>query len=150
MTAGFHKLTVEKFRALHQRGAPFVLPNPWDAGSARICSRSVMRRSHQSAGFAMTLGRRDYGVSRDEALQHAREIIDAVDIPVTADLENGFGAAPAAAAETIARAAEIGLAGGSIEDSSGDRDNPVFEEDHAASASQRRLKPRARRPTGSS
>ncbi|MEL7489014.1 MAG: isocitrate lyase/phosphoenolpyruvate mutase family protein, partial [Pseudomonadota bacterium] len=84
-----------------------------------------------SAGFAMSLGRRDYRVTREEALAHARAIVDAVDIPVTADLENGFGAAPEDAAETIRLAAETGLVGGSIEDSTGDKDAPLFDEDAA-------------------
>ena len=129
---GFHKITVEKFRALHQRGAPFIIPNPWDAGSARILEAAGFKAlATTSSGFALSLGRRDYGVTREEALAHARTIIEAVDIPVTADLENGFGPSAEEVSETIRRAAAVGLVGGSIEDSTGDRNAPLFEEDAA-------------------
>lgn len=118
---------VALFRDLHQPGKPFIIPNPWDAGSARILEGLGYKAlATTSSGFALTLGRRDYGVSRDEALAHARLVSHAVDIPVSADLENGFGTDPEDAAETIRLAALTGLAGGSIEDSTGDEAEPVF------------------------
>ncbi len=111
---------ITRFRALHAGSSAFVIPNPWDAGSARVlASLGFQALATSSSASAGTLGRRDYGVDRDEALAMARIIVEAVDIPVSADLENGFGDAPEAAAETIRRAAEVGLAGGSIEDAPG-------------------------------
>lgn len=131
-------MTVAKaaaFRALHKPGAPFVIPNPWDAGSARILEGLGFKAlATTSSGFALTLGRRDYGVTREEALSHGAAVADAVAIPVSADLENGFGPAPEDAAETIARACETALAGGSIEDSTGDKARPVIEDDALAVA----------------
>lgn len=119
---------VKTFRALHRPGAAFIMPNPWDAGSARILQGLGFKAlATTSAGFALTLGRRDYGVTREEAISHARDIAAAVDIPVSADLENGFGLAPDDAAETIRLAAQTGLAGGSIEDSSGDKAKPIID-----------------------
>ena len=116
------------FRALHQSGKPFILPNPWDAGSARILEGlGFAALATTSSGFALTKGRDDYGVTREEVITHCREIASAVDIPVTADLENGFGAAPEDAATTIEQAVETGLCGGSIEDSTGNDDDPIFE-----------------------
>lgn len=120
--------TTSRFRALHQPGKPFVIPNPWDAGSARILEGlGFQALATTSSGFAMTKGRRDYGVTREEALAHCREIAAAVDVPVAADLENGFGTRPEDATETIRLAAETGIAGGSIEDFSGDRDDPILD-----------------------
>ncbi|HEX9408087.1 MAG TPA: isocitrate lyase/phosphoenolpyruvate mutase family protein [Methylomirabilota bacterium] len=116
-----------RFRALHQ-GPAFVIPNPWDAGSARILAglgfQALATSSGASAGI---LGRRDGQVLRDEALAHARAIVEATDLPVSADLEKGFGDAPAMAAETIRLAAGVGLVGGSIEDSTGDKDKPLYD-----------------------
>jgi 2-methylisocitrate lyase-like PEP mutase family enzyme len=113
---------ISRFRAMHAAPGAFVIPNPWDAGSARLLAglgfAALATSSSASAG---TLGRRDYAVSRDEALAMAQQIVDATDVPVSADLENGFGDSPEAVAETIRRAAAIGLAGASIEDASGDR-----------------------------
>ncbi|PQA88510.1 isocitrate lyase/PEP mutase family protein [Hyphococcus luteus] len=120
------------FRALHKPGAPFVIPNPWDAGSARILEGLGFKAlATTSSGFAMTLGRRDYGVTREEAISHGAAIADAVGVPVSADLENGFGVSPEAAAATVREAMMTGLAGGSIEDSTGDKDEPVFDEARA-------------------
>lgn len=116
------------FRALHQPGEPFIIPNPWDAGSARILEGLGFKAlATTSSGFALTKGRRDYGVTRDELLEHCRTLAATVDIPVTADLENGFGPRPEDAHETIRLAAMTGLCGGSIEDSTGDDKAPVFD-----------------------
>jgi 2-methylisocitrate lyase-like PEP mutase family enzyme len=116
-----------RFRALHQ-GPAFVIPNPWDAGSARILTslgfQALATSSGASAGI---LGRRDGKVLREEALAHARAIVDATDLPVSADLEKGFGDEPASAAETIRLAAGVGLVGGSIEDATGDKDKPLYD-----------------------
>ena len=117
-----------RFRALHQGPGAFLIPNPWDAGSARILAglgfEALATSSGASAGI---LGRRDGKVTREEALAHARAIVGATDLPVSADLEKGFGDAPAVAAETIRLAAEVGLVGGSIEDASGDKDKPLYD-----------------------
>ena len=117
-----------RLRALHQGSRAFVIANAWDAGSARILAglgfQALATSSGASAGI---LGRRDGQVTRDEALAHARAIVAATDLPVSADLEKGFGDAPAMAAETIRLAADVGLVGGSIEDATGDRDKPLYE-----------------------
>jgi 2-methylisocitrate lyase-like PEP mutase family enzyme len=121
-----------RFRALHQGPRAFVIPNPWDAGSARILAALGFQALATSSGAcAGTLGRRDGRVTREEALAHARTIVEATDLPVSADLEKCFADSPAAAAETIRVAAEVGLAGGSIEDATGSKDKPLFEFNHA-------------------
>ncbi len=122
------------FQALHERKRPFVIGNPWDAGSARILtSLKYEALSTTSAGLAFSLGRKDgtAAVSRAEALANAKCIVEATNLPVAADLENGYGHAPEDAAETIRLAAEAGLVGGSIEDATGDEANPIYEFDHA-------------------
>ena len=127
MTANQSAKTL-RFHALHREPGIFVIPNPWDGGSARLLeARGFKDLATSSAACAATLGRRDYGVTREEALQHAALIAMSVEIPVSADLENCFGASPETAAETIRLAAEAGLAGGSIEDSTGDNTQPLFE-----------------------
>lgn len=111
------------FRALHQAQGAFVIPNPWDAGSARVLAALGFQALATSSGAcAGMLGKRDGKVTRDEALSHARAIVAASDLPVAADLEKGFGDSPADAAETIRLAAQTGLVGGSIEDASGNKD----------------------------
>jgi 2-methylisocitrate lyase-like PEP mutase family enzyme len=116
------------FHALHLAPGAFVIPNPWDAGSARLLAalgfQALATSSWASAG---TLGRRDGGVSRTEAIAMARAIAASVDIPVSADLENGFGDTPEYVAETIQLAGEAGLVGGSIEDATGDAANPLYD-----------------------
>ncbi|HEX8085945.1 MAG TPA: isocitrate lyase/phosphoenolpyruvate mutase family protein [Solirubrobacteraceae bacterium] len=121
------------FLELHEReGRPLLLPNAWDAGSARILeSLGFEAIATTSSGFAATLGRLDYAVSRDEAIEHSRVIAGAVSIPVSADLENGFADEPDAVAETVRLAGETGLAGCSIEDSTGRDDGPIYCLDHA-------------------
>jgi 2-methylisocitrate lyase-like PEP mutase family enzyme len=124
----------ERFRALHARPGAFVIPNPWDAGSARILAGLGFEAlTTTSAGLAFTLGRRDGAgeVSREEALANARAMVEATDLPVAADLENGYGHAPEAAAETIRLAGEAGLVGGSIEDATGDAGRPIYDFQHA-------------------
>jgi 2-methylisocitrate lyase-like PEP mutase family enzyme len=121
----------QAFRALH-RGECFVIPNPWDAGSARMLAELGFKALATSSGAAAgVLGRRDGELTRDEAIAHARAILAAVDLPVAADLENGFGDAPADAALTIRLAGEIGLAGGSIEDCSGPAERRLYGFNHA-------------------
>jgi 2-methylisocitrate lyase-like PEP mutase family enzyme len=105
----------ERFRALHSEA--FVIPNPWDAGSARVLAALGFKAlATTSSGFAFTLGRLDGGVTLDEAVEHAAALDRATDLPVSVDLENGFGAEPASASVAIARVAEAGAVGGSIED----------------------------------
>src|SRR5438128_12167897 len=117
-----------RFRALHDGPGAFVIPNPWDVGSARILAGlGFQALATSSAASASALGRRDGGLTRDEALAHARMIVDATDLPVSADLEKGFGDAPEIVAETIRLAAEAGLVGCSIEDASGNPDAPIYD-----------------------
>ncbi len=116
------------FQRLHARAGAFVIPNPWDAGTARLLAGLGFEAlATTSAGFAFTLGRSDGAgrISRDEILANALDIVEATDLPVTADLEGGFGDAPDATAETIRRAAAVGLVGGSIEDSTGRDADPI-------------------------
>lgn len=119
----------ERFQALHQ-GPLFVIPNPWDAGSARLLAGFGFKAlATTSAGLAFALGRRDGegSVSRDEALRNAADIIAATDLPVSADLENGYGDTPEHAAETTRLAAEVGLVGSSIEDATGNAADPIYD-----------------------
>jgi 2-methylisocitrate lyase-like PEP mutase family enzyme len=122
----------ERFVALHAGPKAFLIGNPWDAGSARILAAlgypALATSSGASAGV---LGKRDGRVTRDEALTQARLIVEAVDVPVSADLEKGFGDRPEDAAETIRLAGEVGLVGGSIEDASGNPDKPLYDFEHA-------------------
>jgi 2-methylisocitrate lyase-like PEP mutase family enzyme len=116
------------FRALHQRPGCFLIPNPWDAGTAKLLAGLGFEAlATTSLGVANNLGRADGTVERDEVIANGREIAAATDLPVNADLENCFAHEPAAAAETIRLAAEAGLAGGSIEDYSGDKKAPIYD-----------------------
>ena len=104
------------FRALHE-GDPFIIPNPWDAGSVKVLERLGFEAlATTSSGFAFTLGRRDGDVTLDEVVAHTVQLVNATDLPVSVDLENGYGAQPEDAARAVTRAAEAGAAGGSIED----------------------------------
>src|SRR5215472_14763269 len=109
-----------RFQALHAAPDAFVIANAWDAGSARILAGVGFAALATSSGAAAgVLGRRDGAITREESLAHARAVVEATDLPVSADLEKGFGDAPEDAALTIRLAGEIGLVGGSIEDASG-------------------------------
>ena len=124
----------QKFRALHAGPGAFIIPNPWDAGTARILEAlGFAALATTSAGFAFSLGRRDGQglVSREEVLGHIRAIVAASSLPVSGDLENGFGDDPKTVAETIGLVAEAGLVGGSIEDATGDENHPIYEHSHA-------------------
>jgi 2-methylisocitrate lyase-like PEP mutase family enzyme len=123
----------QRFRALHDAPGTFVIPNPWDAGSARLlASLGFPALATSSAAAAGVLGRRDGQISRDQALDHVRAVASATDLPVSADLEKGFGDDPAAVAETIRLAAAAGAVGGSIEDATGATERPLFEPAMAA------------------
>ncbi|HMG64087.1 MAG TPA: isocitrate lyase/phosphoenolpyruvate mutase family protein [Streptosporangiaceae bacterium] len=124
----------ERFLALHRPGAPLLMPNPWDVGSARaLASLGFAALATTSSGFAATLGRLDGSVTRDEAVAHAGQIAAAVSpVPLSADLENGFADAPADVAATVAAAVRAGLAGCSIEDSTKDPGNPIYDPGLAA------------------
>ena len=117
-----------RFRELHRPGDPLIMPNPWDLGSARaMASLGFAALATTSSGFAATLGRNDMGVSREEALAHAAAMVSAVDVPVSADLENGFGRDPAAVTRTVTGAVAAGLAGCSIEDNDPETPNTVYD-----------------------
>ena len=118
------------FAALHA-GEPFVIPNPWDAGSARVLAALGFRAlATTSSGFAFTLGRLDGGVTLDEMVEHTAVLDRATELPVSVDLENGYGADPESCARAITRVAAAGAVGGSIEDY--DPDGFLYEPDHAA------------------
>ena len=116
-----------RFQALHQ-GPAFVIPNPWDAGSARILAGlGFPALATSSAASAAAVVRKDGELTRDEAIAHARVIVGATDLPVSADLEKGFGDAPETVAETIGLAAEVGLVGCTIEDTTGNPESPLYD-----------------------
>jgi 2-methylisocitrate lyase-like PEP mutase family enzyme len=120
------------FRALHERDRAFVIPNPWDVGSARLLAHLGFEAlATTSAGYAFSVGRRDTTIGRDEMLAHVAAIATATDLPVSADLENGYGDAPEIVAETVRRAAEAGAVGCSIEDATNRREEPIYAHAHA-------------------
>jgi len=122
----------DRFLTLHRPGAPLLMPNPWDVGSARLlASLGFEALATTSSGYAATLGRLDGDITRDEALAHAREIAAATALPVSADLEHGFGDAPEVVAETVALACETGLAGCSVEDCSDGGERRIYPHDLA-------------------
>ncbi len=124
----------ELFKQLHDRPGTFVVPNPWDAGSARILTALGFEAlTTTSAGFAFSIGHRDSAgtLTRKEVLKNAQSIVEATGLPVAADLEEGFGSAPQCCADTILAASKIGLVGGSIEDATGAVSNPIYEFEHA-------------------
>jgi 2-methylisocitrate lyase-like PEP mutase family enzyme len=135
-----------EFRRLHEAPGAFIIPNPWDVGSARILAKLGFKAlATTSAGMAFSLGMREGAVSKEDALAHCRMIAAATALPVSGDLERGYGDSPEEVAQTIRDAAETGLAGGSIEDHTGRPDNPIFdftlavERIHAAAEAARAL-----------
>jgi len=122
-----------RFRALHEREGSFIIPNPYDVGTARLLEQLGFEAlATTSSGYAFVLGRRDGELTREQAIEGVRLIAAAVNVPVSADLENGFGDAPETAAETIQMAAAAGAAGGSIEDSTQRNDDPIYDVEFAA------------------
>ena len=120
------------FRALHDRDRAFIIPNPWDVGSARILEHLGFEAlATTSMGFAFSVGRLDNTVGREPVLQHIASLAAATDLPVSADLENGFGDDPKECAETIRLAAQAGIVGGSIEDATGRAEGPIYCLEHA-------------------
>lgn len=118
----------ESFRALHEREGAFIIPNPWDVGSARLLAALGFESlATTSSGFAYSLGRLDGEVTLEETLAHCRALSSATDIPVSADLENGYGDEPEAAAKAITLAGEAGVVGGSIEDYSGNESQSIYD-----------------------
>jgi 2-methylisocitrate lyase-like PEP mutase family enzyme len=123
----------ERFAALHVPGTPLLMPNAWDIGSARLFAGiGCAALATTSGGFAVSRGRLDGAMTRDEVLAHCGELVAAVDVPVSADLENCFADDPEGVAATITAAKALGLAGGSVEDFTGKRDDPIYELGHAA------------------
>ena len=121
------------FRALHERDGAFIIPNPWDIGTARLLAHLGFEAlATTSMGFAFSAGQLDNTLGRDKVMHHVAEIASATGLPVSADLENGFGDEPTVVAETIALAAAAGVAGGSIEDATGDPEHPIYDKEHAA------------------
>jgi 2-methylisocitrate lyase-like PEP mutase family enzyme len=121
------------FRSLHERNHAFIIPNPWDIGSARVLAHLGFEAlATTSMGFAFSIGKRDYHVRREDVLAHIAVLSSATELPVSADLENGFGDAPEIAAETIRLAAAAGVVGGSIEDSTGKAEDPIYDLKFAA------------------
>ena len=120
------------FRELHERRQAFIIPNPWDVGTARLLERLGFEAlATTSMGFALSIGKLDNAVGRDTVMEHAAAVTSATRLPVSADLENGFGDAPETAAETIRLAAKAGLVGGSIEDATERKEAPIYEFERA-------------------
>lgn len=127
-TATSSTSSATRFRALHDREGCFVIPNPWDVGSARLlASLGFEALATTSAGYAFSLGIRDGAPTIEQALAHCRQLVAATDLPVSADLENGFADSPEGVAETVRLARETGLAGCSIEDYTNRRDDPIYD-----------------------
>jgi 2-methylisocitrate lyase-like PEP mutase family enzyme len=134
------------FRALHERDHAFIIPNPWDIGTARLlASLGFEALATTSAGYAFSIGQRDNTVGREQMMEHVRTIVSATDLPVSADLENGFGDDPQTVAETIQLAGDAGIAGCSIEDMASHPDHSIYdfelavERVHAAAGAARSL-----------
>ena len=117
-----------RFQSLHQAPGAFVIPNPWDVGSARVLAGlGFQALATSSAAAANVVGRKDHALTRTETLSHGKAIVDATDVPVSADLGNGFGDRPEAVAETVRLAADAGLVGCTIEDATGNPSQPLYE-----------------------
>lgn len=124
--------TVARFRTLHERPKAFIIPNPWDIGSARLLADMGFEAlASTSAGYAWSVGKPDGGVGRDEMLEHCAKLARATPLPVNADLENCYAHDPAGVAQTIRLAGETGIAGASIEDATGEADKPIYDFDLA-------------------
>jgi len=122
------KAKADAFHALHHGREAFIVPNPWDCGTARLLAHMGFKAlATTSMGYAFSVGRRDNTLNRDETFANAADLASATDLPVSADLENGFGDSPDTVAETIRLAASTGIVGGSIEDASGNRDDPIYD-----------------------
>lgn len=122
----------EVFRALHERSGAFIIPNPWDVGTAKLLAQTGFEAlATTSMGYAFSMGQRDATLNREQTLVYAAAMAAATELPVSADLENGFGDAPEYAAETIRLAAAAGVVGGSIEDATRDEANPIYEKEFA-------------------
>lgn len=120
------------FRKLHERNGAFIIPNPWNIGTARLLAHLGFEAlATTSMGYALSIGQRDGTLNREQTLEYAAAIVSATDLPVSADLENGFGDVPEVVAETFRRAAAVGLVGGSVEDATGRADDPIYELEHA-------------------
>lgn len=120
------------FRELHQRDSAFIIPNPWDVGTARLLAHLGFEAlATTSMGYAFSIGQRDNTLNRQQTMAYAASIASAASLPVSADLENGFGDSPEAVAETIRQAAATGIVGGSIEDATGRTDDPIYEMEYA-------------------
>jgi 2-methylisocitrate lyase-like PEP mutase family enzyme len=123
----------QAFRALHQRDRAFIIPNPWDTGTARLLAYLGFEAlASTSGGYASSMGKRDYTIGRDAMIAHVGLLAAATDLPVSADLENGFADAPEKVGETISLAAAAGVVGGSIEDATGRAEEPIYEQELAA------------------
>jgi 2-methylisocitrate lyase-like PEP mutase family enzyme len=121
-----------RFRALHEQDKAFIIPNPWDRGTARLLAYLGFEAlATTSAGYAFSVGQRDNTIGREQMIAHVRDVVLATELPVSADLENGFGDDPEAVAETIRLAAATGLVGGSIEDATQRREDPIYDYDLA-------------------
>src|SRR5438477_11060218 len=132
MSAKTQAEKAQAFRALHQRAGAFIIPNPWDVGSARLLAHLGFEAlATTSMGYAFSRGRLDNTLDREQTLAYASQIVSATPLPVSADLENGFGDSPDVVAETVRMAANAGLVGGSIEDATGHADDPIYELGHA-------------------
>src|SRR5215475_1348885 len=116
------------FRALHERDGAFIIPNHWDIGTARLLAYLGFEAlATTSAGYTFSVGQRDNTIDRDMMMAHVTDIVSATELPVSADLENGFGDSPETAAETIRLAAKAGAVGGSIEDTTGRDGDPFYD-----------------------
>lgn len=121
------------FRTLHERDSAFIIPNPWDVGTARLLTHLGFEAlATTSMGYAFAVGQQDNTIGRDRVMEHLSEVASATDLPVSADLEDGFGEAPEIVAETIRLAAATGVVGGSIEDATGRSDHPIYDREEAA------------------
>ena len=122
------KEKAERFLSLHKGPGAFLIPNPWDAGSARVLAGAGFQAlATSSAAAAAVLGQQDHSVTREEMMAHAHSIVNATDLPVSADLGKGFGDSPETVAETIRLAADAGLVGCTIEDATGDENHPLYD-----------------------